>query len=81
VTGPQRQYTRLDALRYFLSHDDPVFVAGELESEAPVSKTVVRRRLVELHDDGLLGRKKPTEHTTLYWITDAGQQYYFDNCE
>jgi predicted ArsR family transcriptional regulator len=81
MPGPNRSYTKFDALRFMLKNSDPVFVPSELSDASDVSRETVRKRLLELHEQGHVDRKKPSDKATLYWPTEAGKQYYIDNTD
>ena len=77
--GPDPQITAEDILEIFLSSTDPAFVPAEIAEELDVTLEGARHQMNRLADEGLLKKKKPGERTVMYWITDAGQQYYFDS--
>lgn len=77
--GPDPEIKAVDVLRIFLSSTDPAFVPAEIADELDVTTEGARHQMNRLVDEGLLERKKPGPRTVLYWITDDGRDYYFDN--
>lgn len=77
--GPDPEIKAVDILRIFLSSTDPAFVPAEIADELDVTTEGARHQMNRLVDEGLLERKKPGPRTVLYWITEEGQEYYFDN--
>jgi len=76
--GPPPKRDELAILRAFLSDDDPAFVLKEIGEKLDINKETVRYQIKqrELVERGLLGRKKPSQQTVLYWITQDGIEYY-----
>jgi predicted ArsR family transcriptional regulator len=79
--GPDPQITAVDILRVCLSSPDPAFVPAEVAAELDVTTEGARHQMTQLVDRGLLERKKPGSRTVLYWVTDAGREYYFEETQ
>ena len=76
--GPDPTIKREDVLRVFLSDPSPAFVPAEIAAELDCTTEGARHQMNRLVDQGYLGKKKPQPQTVIYWITDAGEQAYFE---
>jgi len=79
--GPEPQIAPTEILRAFLSHSDPAFVPSELAEELGYTTEAARHRMEKLVERGLLAKKKPGDQTVMYWITDEGEEYFFENTD
>jgi len=78
VPGPDPDIEDVQILRIFLSSADPAFVASEIADKLDVTTEGARHQMNNLVDRGLLEKKKPGRRTVLYWITEDGQTYFFE---
>jgi predicted transcriptional regulator len=77
--GPDPEIDDLSVLETFLSSSEPAFVPSEVAENLDVTTEGARNRMNKLAERGLLEKKKPGQRTVMYWITEEGTQYYFDN--
>jgi predicted transcriptional regulator len=54
----------------FRQTEDPYLTASELAELLPMTRQGIHERLVELRDDGVLGRKK-TGRTVGWWLDES----------
>ncbi|GAA0242388.1 HTH domain-containing protein [Haladaptatus pallidirubidus] len=70
-TGRFVQTLTLDAvLRAMREASDPVVTAKELSERLDCSSEAVRQKLVQLHDQGLIERRKVGAGAVIWWIDD-----------
>lgn len=81
MPGPEPEIDDVSILRVFLSSPDPAFISSEIADELDVTAEGARHQLNRLVERGLLNRKKPGSRTVIYWITDAGRTYYFEQTQ
>lgn len=77
--GPDPDIDAVSVLEIFLASSDPAFVPAEIARELDVTNEGARHQMERLVDEGLLHRKKPGQRTVLYWVTDEGREFYFQN--
>lgn len=77
--GPDPNIKANDILEIFLSSTDPAFVPSEIADKLDVTTEGARHQMNRLVEKGYLEKKKPGQRTVLYWITDTGQQFYFES--
>jgi len=76
--GPDPKITAVDILEAFLASNEPAFVVSEIAEKLDVTAEGARHQMENLVEEGYLDRKKPSQRSVLYWVTDEGRQYYFD---
>lgn len=79
--GPDPEIDHLTILEIFLKSTEPAFVPAELAQIVDVTTEGARHQMNRLVDAGHLSKKKPGQRTVIYWITDEGREYYFDNID
>jgi predicted transcriptional regulator len=77
--GPDPQIPTEDILRVSVESPDPAFVAREIAAELDCTPQGARNRLETLVESGYLAAKRPGQRTTLYWLTEAGHEFYFQS--
>jgi len=65
-----QKITDQDILKIFDRTGEPM-TAPELAEELPVTKEAVSRRLKQMHEDGLVGRKKTGARSVVWWAEVA----------
>jgi hypothetical protein len=61
------EVTEQDILRVLDRSEEPVLTASDISDELPVGDKAVYLRLRDMHDDGLLGRKKVGGRAVVWW--------------
>lgn len=56
-----------DILKVFDAADEPFLTATEIANELPVSRQAVNYRLDQMHENGLVGRKKTGSRAVGWW--------------
>jgi len=74
--GPDPTITAEKVLHEFVVSSDPAFVPSEIAEALDVTSEGARYQMNKLVDRGLLGKKKPSSRTVMYWITPAGRDFY-----
>jgi DNA-binding MarR family transcriptional regulator len=74
--GPDPEITPEKILRVFVLSPEPAFVVSEIAERLDVTKEGARHQMEKLVEQGLLGRKKPSNRVVLYWITPEGREFY-----
>lgn len=76
--GPDPSIKAEEILEVMLSDPDPAYVVSEIADKIGAEVPTTRKRMKQLVEEGLVHEKKPSKQTAMYWETDKGRQYYFD---
>jgi len=76
--GPDPEITTVGILEAFLASNEPAFVVAEIAEKLDCTVEGARHQMQNLVEEGYLDRKKPSQRSVLYWVTDEGRQYYFE---
>ncbi|XGI84206.1 hypothetical protein ACEU6E_02870 [Halorutilales archaeon Cl-col2-1] len=63
----EKTVTEQDILKTLDSADAPIMTAKEIADELDASNVIVGERLKEMHDSGLVGRKKTGARAVAWW--------------
>lgn len=63
--------TEQDILKIFDATDEPFLTTAEVADELPVSKDAIYRRLEQMREKGLVGKKKTGARAVGWWTTVA----------
>jgi len=59
--------TEQDILKVFDRADEPVLTANDIADALPIGRDAVYRRLRDMHDKGLIGRKETGARAVAWW--------------
>jgi hypothetical protein len=67
----EEKVTEQDILKIFDRADTPVLTASDLADALPVGRDAVYRRLSDMHDGGLVGKKDAGARAVVWWAKVA----------
>jgi hypothetical protein len=67
----EEKVTEQDILKVFDRADEPVLTTSDLADALPVGRDAVYRRLTDMHDDDIVGRKKAGANAVVWWAKVA----------
>lgn len=63
-----RKFMKEDVIEFMENADEPFITATELAEELDCAKRTAHDRLQELHEDGMVRRKKVGGRAVVYWL-------------
>lgn len=66
--------TDADILKILERTSTPVMTATEIADELPIGRSAVRKRLVDLHEQGVVQRKSVGARSVVWWIVDEDEE-------
>ncbi|XGI84722.1 hypothetical protein ACEU6E_10870 (plasmid) [Halorutilales archaeon Cl-col2-1] len=67
----EEKVTEQDILKLFDRADEPVLTASDLADALPIGRDAVYRRLRDMHEEDLVGKKKAGANAVVWWAKVA----------